>query len=155
MPAGRPTIYTPDLGDEICRRLAEGDSLNKISKDENMPNRSTMIAWALGQVEDAKEFTNKYALARQIQQEGLADEIHDIADDSSRDIIEDGDKTVTNYEHIQRSKLRVDTRKWYLSAIVPRFKPKQETTHGLTDEFAKFLKEIDGSDTGLPNGDKG
>lgn len=152
MPAGRPTIYTPELGDKICKRLAEGDSLNKISKDPDMPDRSTMIAWALSQVKDAEEFTHKYALARQIQQEALADEIHDIADDSSRDKIDDDGKVTIDYEHIQRSKLRVDTRKWYLSAIVPRFKPKSETTHGLTDELSKLLAEIDSKEPGLPDG---
>lgn len=155
MPAGRPTIYTQELGDEICHRISEGESLNRICQDERMPWRSTVIRWALGQTEEAEEFCDKYALARQIQSELLADEIHDIADDGSRDETETEDgKTVVNYDHIQRSKLRVDTRKWYLASIVPRFKPKQETTHGLTDEFSKFLREIDGRDTGLPDGDK-
>lgn len=152
MPAGRPTIYTPELGDEICRRLSEGESLHKICKDDSMPSRSNVILWALGQVEEAKEFQDKYTLARQIQQEGLADEIHDIADDSSRDKIDEDEKVTIDYEHIQRSKLRVDTRKWYLSAIVPRFKPKSETTHGLTDELSKLLAEIDSKEPGLPDG---
>lgn len=153
MPAGRPTIYTPELGDSICQRLAEGESLNRISKDEAMPNRSTMIAWALGQVKDAEEFADKYALARQIQQEGLADEIHDIADDSSRDKVDDDGKVFIDHEHIQRSKLRVDTRKWYLSAIVPRFKPKSEvgfdpTAPLKTHMTVEFVEADEGQDTG-------
>jgi hypothetical protein len=125
---GRPSKYTAELGDLICTRIAEGESVNRICSDPSMPARSTVITWALGQVAEAKEggFPDKYALARMVQQELLADEIHDIADDSARDVIgEDGEQTV-NHEHIQRSKLRVDTRKWYLSAIVPRFKPKSE-----------------------------
>lgn len=140
---GRPTDYTPELGDEICRRLSEGESLNRICRDESMPARSTVITWALGQIEDANEFPDKYALARQIQSELLADEIHDIADDGSRDVIEDGDKTVINHEHIQRSKLRVDTRKWYLSSVVPRFKPKQDISGEIKSTVQFVVKDAD------------
>ncbi len=38
MPAGRPTDYTPELGDLICSRIAEGSSLRKICTDDEMPH---------------------------------------------------------------------------------------------------------------------
>ncbi len=151
---GRPSDYTDELGSEICRRLAEGESVNRICKDEAMPCRATVITWALGQVEAAKAggFPDKYALARMVQQELLADEIHDIADDSARDVIDDDGKKTVDHEHIQRSKLRVDTRKWYLSAIVPRFKPKSElgfdpNTPLKANMIVEFVNPDAGTDT--------
>ena len=113
---GRPTLYTPELGDEICFRLAEGESLNAICKDKEMPARFTVIRWAL---DVDHEFSDKYDQARKVQAELLGDELFDIADDDSADV--------------NRSRLMVDTRKWYLSRIVPRFKDKQEIeTQGIT-----------------------
>jgi hypothetical protein len=55
----------------------------------------------------------------------MFDELNEIADDGSNDYMEkerqDGSSfTVVDSEHIQRSRLRVDTRKWYLSKVLPK-----------------------------------
>lgn len=54
----------------------------------------------------------------------MADEIKEISDDGSNDWMErnDGENVawVANGEHIQRSRLRVDTRKWHLSKALPK-----------------------------------
>lgn len=42
---GRPTIYTEEMGDEICRRIADGESLRSICEDDHMPNRETVRLW--------------------------------------------------------------------------------------------------------------
>jgi hypothetical protein len=121
---GRPTIYTPELGLEICKRLAEGDSVRTIVRDEAMPSSSTIFRWLLD--EDKKEFWEQYAKARAIQAETMFEDLLDIADDGTNDYVErtrpsDG-STFTAYdvEHVQRSRLRVDTRKWYLSKVLPK-----------------------------------
>lgn len=62
--------------------------------------------------------------ARQIQFHRWADEILTIADDSSQDVVirqlPDGTtERVVNHEHINRSKLRIDSRKWVLSKLLP------------------------------------
>lgn len=64
--------------------------------------------------------TDQYARACEARQEFLFDEIIDIADDGSNDtyVTEDGEGT--NYDVIQRSKLRIDARKWALSKMNPR-----------------------------------
>lgn len=56
-----------------------------------------------------------------LQAERWAEEVLEIADDSSRDVAENehGDN-VTNHENIQRSRLRVDSRKWLLSKVLPK-----------------------------------
>lgn len=60
--AGRPTIYTDEMGDEICRRIADGESLRSICEDEHMPSRETVRLWLR---EDSKEgFFGHHARAR-------------------------------------------------------------------------------------------
>ncbi len=59
--------------------------------------------------------------AREAQAEIRADEIVDIADDASDDLTTDKDgKLVANNEHIQRSRLRVDARKWIAAKLLPK-----------------------------------
>src|SRR5262245_55391125 len=110
---GRPTEYTPGLAAEICRRLAEGETLRAICRDIGMPAESTVRAWA---VDDRDGFSAQYTRAREIGYLGMADEVLEIADDSAQDVTEragaDGQAIeVVNHENIQRARLRVDTRK--------------------------------------------
>lgn len=53
--------------------------------------------------------------------EVMADELFDIADETSQDTITDAEGNARpNSEWITRSRLRVDTRKWYLSKLAPK-----------------------------------
>ena len=121
---GRPTKYSDKLGAEICRRLAEGESVRKICDDGAMPHVATVMRWLFNPLDedDPKlEFREQYARAREAQAELNADEIIDIADDSGGDVTagEDGGETV-NHENIARSRLRVDARKWVSSKLRPK-----------------------------------
>jgi hypothetical protein len=64
---------------------------------------------------------NKYARAREIQADYLADQIIEISDEthSDKSFNEDGYE-VTNHEVIARSRLRVDARKWKASKLYPK-----------------------------------
>lgn len=130
---GRPTIYTQKLGKEICSKIALGESVIHICADEKMPVSSTIYLWLLD--EDKKEFSEYYARARNIQAELMFEELLDIADDGSNDYmtIKKGDKeyNVEDREVTNRSKLRVDARKWYLSKVLPKkFGDKMDVTSG-------------------------
>lgn len=132
-PGGRPSIYTNKLGKEICSRIALGESVLHICSDESMPVSSTIYLWLLD--EDKKEFSDNYARARNIQAELMFEELLDIADDGSNDYmtIKKGDKeyNVEDREVTNRSKLRVDARKWYLSKVLPKkFGDKMDVTSG-------------------------
>lgn len=120
---GRPTIYTPQLATDICRRIALGESVRKIVKDEDMPSSTTIYNWLLDK--DKADFLKQYETAINIKAELMFDELNEIADDGTNDFMErtngDGETyEVVNTENIQRSRLRVDTRKWYLSKIMPK-----------------------------------
>jgi hypothetical protein len=62
MPRGRPTKYTPELADEICRRIASGETLVSICQDEHMPNKDTIRQW---RIDDRGDFSVRYARARE------------------------------------------------------------------------------------------
>ena len=122
---GRPTTYTPEIGREICERMADGESLRAICRDAHMPGESTVRGWVLDgkEAEDERHgFSAQYARAEQLRAMRWADEIVDIADDGRNDFTQrEGDGgEVSNHEHINRSRLRVDSRKWLLSKVLPK-----------------------------------
>lgn len=75
--------------------------------------------------EDKKVFLEQYETARAIQADLMAEELIEIADDGTNDymekLLQSGETIeVVNTEHIQRSRLRVDTRKWVASKLKPK-----------------------------------
>ena len=116
---GRPSSFQ-DMAPQVCRLIAEGLSLRQIGATEGMPSMTTIMRWAF----EKPEFREQYARAREMQAERFADEILEISDDGTNDWMtrEQGDDTVTviDHEHISRSKLRVDSRKWLMSKLAPK-----------------------------------
>jgi hypothetical protein len=109
---GRPTRYSPEAVLEICRRMELGESLRQICATPGMPSRTTVMRW----LEAQPEFRESYARARERLVEFWADEIIEIADDTEKDFV---DRKV-DHENINRSRLRVDARKWLMSKLAPR-----------------------------------
>jgi terminase small subunit-like protein len=116
MPAGRPTIYTNKLGNEICQRIAKGESLRTIIADKKMPSASTICRWLID--DDKKEFWEQYAHARNVQAELMFDELLEIADKSDKIVKSGAAKKAGAFAQNQR--LKVETRKWYLSKVLPK-----------------------------------
>lgn len=119
---GRPSSYTKAIADEICSLLATGKTLREVCRDERFPAESTVRTWA---VDDREGFAAQYTRAREIGYHAMADELLEVADDGRNDWIERGDEGgkasyVLNGEHVQRSRLRVDTRKWMLAKALPK-----------------------------------
>lgn len=134
---GRPTIYTPELRKELCRRLASGRTLRSVCRDEDMPCREKVEDWLIDCDNEEKkdkpwvsdDFVRHYARARDIQAENVHDEIVEIADDATNDFMEivkkqkDGSEKKTiilDKEAVMRSKLRVDARLSWLANTSPR-----------------------------------
>lgn len=119
---GRPSSYTPELADRICSELADGKSLRTVCAPDDMPSKVTIFNW----LRTNPEFLNQYARAKAEAADAMVDEMLDIADDGSNDWMErknqDGDNVgwQVNGEHIQRSRVRIDTRKWIASKLKPK-----------------------------------
>ncbi|MBY3590602.1 terminase small subunit protein [Rhizobium bangladeshense] len=152
---GRPTKFTQSLADIVCERIADGESLRSICRDETMPAKSTVLAWLAD--DEKAAFRTKYAQAREIQADGFVDEMVEIADDGSNDWMERnfGEETrwVENGEVLRRSQLRIATRQWIAEKLKPKkYGSKVELEHGVTSGVAELLDAINGRTRGLPNG---
>jgi hypothetical protein len=123
---GRPTIYTKELGTEICRRIAEGESLRKICREDGMPVVSTVMLWVLDT--DKPDFSEQYTRACNARAEILFEDVLEFADTSVEDIVGD-DKS--DGARVQARKLQTDARKWYLSKVLPKkYGDKLDVTSG-------------------------
>lgn len=154
MPPGAPTKYTPELADEICGLIASGKSLRSICESKEMPDKSNVFVW----LAKYPEFQDQYARAREIQADVIFDEMTDIADDATNDFMEvklkSGEIVMgVNKEHIQRSRLRIDARKWVLGKMKPKKygdKVDVEMKADLTHNYQITTKsEVDPDDIGF------
>ena len=117
---GRPSGYTQEIGDSICDRLANGESLRYICSGDGMPSQSMVFRWLASN----EMFREQYTRAREAQADVLADETLAIADDGRNDWMERHGKDDAgwqfNGEAVARSRLRVEARKWFASKLLPK-----------------------------------
>src|SRR6185312_6202942 len=104
---GRPREYNrEEVTQAICERLATGrEPMSVICKDLGVPVR-TVNDWRKGDDTISVRFDE----ARELGYDAIASDCLAIADDGSRDYMQlpDG-REVPDYDHISRSKLRIDT----------------------------------------------
>src|SRR6185503_4878777 len=74
---GRPSKFSKAIADEICRRLADGESLRTICAEDAMPDKDTVRRWLRDEV--SADFHAQYARAREEQADSLAEEAIDAA----------------------------------------------------------------------------
>lgn len=141
---GAPSIYSKELADVICLRLSAGESLRHICLDKDMPAATTVHQWVL---DDKEGFSKQYARARDIQAENMFDEILAISDESRTDIVGGDDKA--DGARVQAHRLRVDSRKWYLSKVLPKkFGDKLDMTTNGKDLPVPILNIVKNEDKG-------
>ena len=98
MKRDRPTLYSPELAEAICERVADGRTLEQSARHEGMPCRYTVWQWA----KNKDDFSHMLQRAREWMAVSFVNEALEIADG-----------TVGNsLEEIQAAKLRIDCRKW-------------------------------------------
>lgn len=118
---GRPSKFTPEVAKEICDRIATGEPLAAICRDAHMPGVQTVNDWRAVNA----EFSGSIAQARLDGFDALAAECLAIAEDGSRDWVERKRRDGSTYqalddEHVQRSKLRIETRLKLLAKWDPK-----------------------------------
>jgi terminase small subunit-like protein len=110
---GRHTLKTPELCNEICERVAKGETLTDICRDAAMPDWSTVHRWAAR----CDAFRNDLARAREQQAEVWADELVDISD-----------AELPTRQAIRRARLRMQSRQWLAGKYNSRFADKPNQT---------------------------
>jgi hypothetical protein len=146
---GRPTSYTPELAAEICQAVATSEyGLKRLC--EMHPHWPAKITINLWRFKDLNGFSAQYNKAKQAQIDLLVEQCMDISDDISRDtVVNNQGNEVCNSEYVNRSRLRVDTRKWIASKLVPRvygdakqLEIKTEENEQLKEELKKLRLEL-------------
>ena len=130
----RPSGFSQEIADVICERLANGESLRRICRDDDMPEMRTVMRW----LNAREDFCQQYVRARELQAECIFDQMAEIADDGTNDWMASNAPDCEGYklngEHVQRSKLRIDARKWMLAKMSPRkYGDKQQIDHVSSD----------------------
>jgi len=109
---GRKTNYDPEVAAQICELISEGIPLRQICRMEGMPPWRNIYFWMARDPDLAAHI----ARAREVGYDAIAEECLQIADDGTNDWMEKlGDKGQPigwqlNGEHVQRSKVRIETR---------------------------------------------
>jgi hypothetical protein len=129
-PRGRPSVWTGAIAQEICERIGKGETLREICRTEGMPGVQTVYDW----IEKDQSFSVSYARARARGLDAIAEETVRIADDGTNDWMEknapDNPGYALNGEHVQRSKLRVETRLKLLAKWDPKRYGERTTVAG-------------------------
>jgi len=125
--------------DEILTQVSEGRSLVGVLKSkEEYPAYANFMRW----IENDPKLRERYAKAKEEQADYLAEQLLEIADDGKNDWMENNDPENPGYkfnnEHYQRSRLRVDTRKWIASKLKPKKYGEKLELDATTDLKAAF-----------------
>lgn len=118
---GRPSSYTEEKAQEICRRLSLGESLASICRSEGMPSMPTVYSWMFSR----PEFLANYTRAREEQAETHADEIVKIADetpDTEPVFDKHGNLLAIKLDsaYVAWQKQRIEARKWTAAKLRPK-----------------------------------
>ena len=131
---GRPSKFTEAAADEICARLAGGDSLRKICDSNGMPPLRTVMAWLAAR----PDFQQQYTRARELWADAEFDAMMHIADTPVVGVKTktdaDGNVETTEGDMIEHRRLQVDTRKWALARMSPRKYGDKLGLHGVEDQ---------------------
>ena len=144
--------YSRELADAILKRMAEGESLRSICRGKGMPTETAVRMWA---VDDRDGFGSRYAHAMVTRCDYWADEILEISDDSSLDtltVTENGREVErVDKENINRSRLRVDSRKWLMSKLAPgKYGDKLEVAHTQNTGMGAIVVQVCAAPVQIP-----
>lgn len=109
---GRPTIYSPEVVDELVSRMAEGQSLRSICLEDGMPRISAVVRW----LTENADFKSRYENAKEIRAEQFAESLIELADTLP-------ERTATGAidgGSVQHLRLRLDARKWIIAKVLPK-----------------------------------
>ena len=125
------TKRTPEVIKRLLDGIADGKTLRALCREDGMPNWRTVYDW----IEADAELAAQVACARELGFDAIAEDVFDIADG-----------TRASSEHVQLSKMRIDTRLKLLACWSPKkYGNKQDVSIG--NKEGETLKVDSGVDT--------
>ena len=116
----KPIEYTAELGNTICGRLVDDESLRSICAEPGMPAVATVASWISN-----NEFRDMYARAREFQAHCISDDTIDLADAVSTQWVEKvraNGRVVRGPDRkiLPRCRLRIEVRQWVAKELLAR-----------------------------------
>jgi len=127
----RPTSYTVDIKDEICTRIAGGESLRSICADESLPAMSTVLLWV---VNDREGFSEHYHASREAAGYAHADEALALRFELREGTIDP-----------QSAKVILDALKWGAERMAPKKHSARQEVNHTSDDRSMSPKGVDTS----------
>lgn len=118
---------TDAIVSEICERLAEGESLVKICRDQHMPSRRTVVKWQ----EDNAEFRAECARAREMNAEREFEDMADI----ERDVL-------AGKVDPQAAKVAISSKQWRLPKLASKYKDVQRIEGDMTLSLVSIVENL-------------
>ena len=135
---GRPSKYTPELADEICQRLSNGEPLRQICRDDHMPAWQKIYEWM---AKDEK-LSGFIARAREVGQDAIAEDIFsEMMQEPERILSEGGGRIDAGY--VQLIKARADIKLKLLAKWNPKRYGDRVQVAGSKDEPMEVNARID------------
>lgn len=126
-PLGRPSTYSEEMADKICEEIAQGAALYILCLKDGYPAERTVYQW----LEKRPDFAQKYARARDRQQDRCVDEMIVIAD-GCRDP--------------NKARIQIDARKWRASKLAPKkYGDKLELGSNPENPLALMIAAVQGT----------
>lgn len=111
---GRPTKYVRAQAERVLFLHENGETLRSSCEQAGV-KRGTFLGWVH---DDRDKLSDRYARAQKLYGETLLDECLDIVDDGRNDWMDketrNGTIEVVNHEHVRRSEMRVNHRRWLI-----------------------------------------
>ena len=126
---GRPSKKTPELVEEICARLAKGEPMSRIAKDDHMPELTNVYKW----LRVDEEFRQLYETARSDGAHTYAAEIAEIIDEEPLAIHDEHGNKKYDSGSIAHKRLRMDGRKWLAAKYLPKVYGERQILAGDAD----------------------
>ena len=103
----RPSSFNEAIANEICERIADGDSLRFICEGDDFPERRTVFRWLA--TPDHEAFRRQYALAREASADADDDDIRDMAGRVEKGKLDP-----------QAARVAIDAKKWSAGKRKPK-----------------------------------
>ncbi len=128
----RPRKHSRKITEELCSRIEQGQTLEEICQEADMPERTTVNRWR----RENETFRTRYEQALRDRADLFADQMLDLVDNCP-----------TGPNEVQKSKLRIDVRKLIMARDNPEtYKEKNQAEGSVTISFADLVKELEERD---------
>jgi hypothetical protein len=124
---GRPSDYTEELAAEICSLVSDGETINRITKRDDMPSRQTLYTW----FNKYPEFLDNYTRAREERADFRFDQVTQVIDDMRNEVIKP-----------EMARIEIDAIKWMAGKEKPK-KYGDSSMVKLADNEGNKLEGID------------